>query len=60
MEQLRRGALAITRAAGRLPVPPAQDEIRRLAETLNDMLDRLDAAGARQRAFVSDAAHELR
>ncbi len=59
VEQLRRGALAIT-GPGRLPVPPAQDEIRRLAETLNDMLARLDAAGARQRAFVSDAAHELR
>jgi signal transduction histidine kinase len=59
VEQLRRGALAIS-GPGRLPVPPAQDEIRRLAETLNDMLARLDAAGARQRAFVSDAAHELR
>jgi signal transduction histidine kinase len=59
VEQLRRGALAIS-GPGRLPLPPAQDEIRRLAETLNDMLARLDAAGARQRAFVSDAAHELR
>jgi signal transduction histidine kinase len=59
VEQLRRGALAIS-GSGRLPVPPAQDEIRRLAETLNDMLARLDAAGARQRGFVSDAAHELR
>ena len=59
VEQLRRGALAIS-GPGRLPVPPAQDEIRRLAETLNDMLARLDAAGARQRVFVSDAAHELR
>ena len=59
VEQLRRGAAAIS-GPGRLPVPPAQDEIHRLAETLNDMLARLDAAGARQRAFVSDAAHELR
>jgi signal transduction histidine kinase len=59
VEELRRGALALS-GHGRLPVPPAQDEIRRLAETLNDMLARLDAAGARQRAFVSDAAHELR
>ena len=46
VEELRRGALAVT-GSGRLPVPPAQDEIRRLAETLNDMLARLDAAGAR-------------
>jgi signal transduction histidine kinase len=59
VEALRRGAAGLS-GPGRLPVPPAQDEIRRLAETLNDMLGRLDAAGARQRAFVSDAAHELR
>jgi signal transduction histidine kinase len=59
VEELRRGAAGLS-GPGRLPVPPAQDEIRRLAETLNDMLGRLDAAGARQRAFVSDAAHELR
>lgn len=59
VEELRRGASGLS-GPGRLPVPPAQDEIRRLAETLNDMLGRLDAAGARQRAFVSDAAHELR
>jgi signal transduction histidine kinase len=62
VEALRAGAAEIT-AAGRpadLPVPAAQDEIHRLAVTLNDMLDRLDAARAQQRAFVADAAHELR
>ena len=59
---LRRGAGAITEAGtgSRLPVPPTRDEVARLAETLNDMLDRLAAGGARQRAFVADAAHELR
>jgi signal transduction histidine kinase len=31
-----------------------------LAGTLNDMLDRLAAGSARNRAFVADAAHELR
>ena len=36
------------------------DEFARLATTFNDMLDRLDAAFASQRAFVSDAGHELR
>ncbi|MDQ6849512.1 MAG: HAMP domain-containing histidine kinase [Actinomycetota bacterium] len=60
---LRHGAADIT-AAGladqRLPVPGAQDEINRLAVTLNAMLDRIDAATARQRTFVGDAAHELR
>jgi signal transduction histidine kinase len=34
--------------------------VRRLADTLNGMLDRLEAGGTRQRAFVADAAHELR
>jgi signal transduction histidine kinase len=59
---LRRGAGAITEAGtgSRLPVPPTRDEVARLAETLNDMLDRLAVGGARQRAFVADAAHELR
>ncbi|HEY2165872.1 MAG TPA: HAMP domain-containing sensor histidine kinase [Jatrophihabitantaceae bacterium] len=61
--ELRHGATAIT-AAGlanqRLPVPSAHDEIRRLAVTLNAMLDRIDSATARQRTFVGDAAHELR
>jgi signal transduction histidine kinase len=62
VEQLRAGAEDVTAAdpAGRLPVPAAEDEIRRLAETLNGMLDRLESGGARQRAFVADAAHELR
>lgn len=62
VEALRAGAAEIS-AAGRpakLPVPDSHDEIYRLATTLNDMLDRLDAARARQRAFVADAAHELR
>lgn len=60
--ELRRGAGAITETGtgARLPVPPTRDEVARLAETLNDMLDRLAAGGARQRAFVADAAHELR
>lgn len=44
----------------RLGVPPAADEIRALAETLNGMLDRLAAGRGRQQAFVADAAHELR
>jgi len=43
----------------RVPVPPADDEIRRLAVTMNDMLDRLDDAHRRQRDFVADASHEL-
>jgi signal transduction histidine kinase len=59
---LRRGAEEITtaRQVARLPVPEADDEIRRLALTLNDMLERLERSSARQRSFVADAAHELR
>ena len=34
--------------------------VQSLRATLNDMLERLDAGRARQRAFVADAAHELR
>ena len=62
VEALRSGAEEITGGArpGRLPLPASQDEIHRLAVTLNDMLHRLDSARARQRAFVADAAHELR
>jgi signal transduction histidine kinase len=60
---MRRRAAAIT-AAGlpeqRLPVRRADDEIQRLAATLNAMLDRIDSATSRQRTFVGDAAHELR
>ncbi len=60
---LRQGAEEIT-AAGlsdqRLPVSDADDEIHRLALTLNVMLDRIDASTKRQRTFVGDAAHELR
>lgn len=62
VESLRRGAEEITGAgqSGRLPVPAGEDEIHRLAVTLNGMLDRLDRGRARQREFVADAAHELR
>ena len=44
----------------RVPVPASGDEIAALAETMNSMLERLDAAASAQRRFVSDASHELR
>ncbi|GAA1198772.1 sensor histidine kinase [Pseudonocardia alaniniphila] len=44
----------------RVPVPPARDEIARLAATTNRTLDRLEHAVGRHRQFVADAAHELR
>jgi signal transduction histidine kinase len=43
----------------RIPVE-GDDEIARLARRFNEMLDRLAAAFAAQRAFVDDAGHELR
>jgi heavy metal sensor kinase len=59
---MRRRAQEITaeRSGERLPLPRAEDEIHRLGETLNLMLDRLDAGLQRERVFVSDASHELR
>jgi signal transduction histidine kinase len=44
----------------RVPQPKADDEIGRLAATMNLMLERLEAARNSQRRFVSDASHELR
>jgi len=62
VEAMRRKAAEITehQPGERLPVPPAEDEIARLGDTLNAMVDRLEAALARERTFVSDASHELR
>jgi signal transduction histidine kinase len=44
----------------RVPQPKADDEIGRLAATMNRMLARLEDARNSQRRFVSDASHELR
>jgi signal transduction histidine kinase len=62
VEAMRREAAAITsdRLHRRLPVPGGTDEIPRLARTLNELLDRVDASYQLQRQFVSDASHELR
>lgn len=44
----------------RVDEPPTDDEIGRLARTMNDMLARIQSAADRQAQFVSDASHELR
>jgi signal transduction histidine kinase len=44
----------------RVPLPAAHDEIGRLAETMNVMLERLEKSVDRQQRFVGDASHELR
>ncbi len=44
----------------RVAEPPTDDEVGRLARTMNRMLARLDGSARAQRRFVSDASHELR
>ncbi|KAA0273287.1 MAG: HAMP domain-containing protein [Acidobacteria bacterium] len=56
----RAAALSGSDLGERLPVPAVEDEIHRLGETLNGMLDRVEAGVRRERAFVDDASHELR
>src|SRR5207253_127638 len=62
VEAMRRRAATISAAdvGARLPLPQAEDEVRRLGDTLNAMLARLERALTRERSFVSDASHELR
>lgn len=43
----------------RVPESGAGDEVDRLAQTMNAMLDRLEASADRQRQFVSDTSEEL-
>ena len=44
----------------RLALTGARDELKELADTFDDMLERLDGAFAAQRRFVASASHELR
>jgi two-component system, OmpR family, sensor kinase len=62
VEAMRRKAAGISedQPGETLPLPSAEDEIRRLGETLNAMLARLETALERERGFVADASHELR
>lgn len=62
VEAIRRRVADVSTADqdARVPVPDSRDEIARLAETMNSMLARLQAAAAAQHRFVADASHELR
>ncbi|HWE10926.1 MAG TPA: ATP-binding protein [Solirubrobacteraceae bacterium] len=62
IDRMRSRAERITerQLSERLPVPGAADEIGALGRTLNALLDRVEAAVARERRVVSDASHELR
>jgi signal transduction histidine kinase len=62
VEQIRHAVTDITSAdlSRRVPEPGTADEIGHLAETMNQMLARLEDSALRQRRFVADASHELR
>ncbi len=62
IEQIRREAEAIdpTDLATRLRVPPTDDEVARLARTLNAMLSRIEEGFRSIERFTADASHELR
>jgi two-component system OmpR family sensor kinase len=62
VERMRRGAAAISALDqnATLDVPGTRDEIAALAQTLNDLLLRLQSTLDRQRSFVASAGHELR
>jgi signal transduction histidine kinase len=61
VEQIRAEVADIhaSELARRIPEPPVDDEIGRLARTMNTMLDRLESAAERRRRFIGDASHEL-
>lgn len=52
--------ISISNLKERIDVKGPDDELKRLADTFNNMIDRLQGAFERQIQFVSDASHELR
>lgn len=62
VERMRRELDAVTASdlGRRVADPGTNDEIGRLAHTMNGMLDRLEDAQTAQRRFISDASHELK
>jgi heavy metal sensor kinase len=54
------GLIGAQNLSSRLEVPKARDELRRLTETLNAMLSRIEASFKRITQFTADASHDLR
>lgn len=52
--------ITATDLARRIDLEGPDDELRQLADTFDDMLDRLDASFEGQRRFIHEASHELR
>ncbi len=44
----------------RIELPKTKDEVRKLAETLNEMIERLDNSFKSQRIFITNASHEIK
>jgi heavy metal sensor kinase len=53
-------AISASNLSARLAIPHAKDELHRLSQTLNQMLDRIESSFSRIRQFTADASHELR
>jgi heavy metal sensor kinase len=53
-------AIGATNLSARLQMPAARDELGRLTQTLNQMLDRIESEMQRIVQFTADASHELR
>ena len=52
--------IGVENLSRRLEVPEPRDELRRLTETLNSMLDRIETSFRRITRFTADASHDLR
>lgn len=53
-------SIGVQNLSRRLEVPRAKDELRRLTETLNAMLGRIESSVANITQFTADASHDLR
>ncbi len=56
----RARTIGVGNLSERLIVPKTKDELQRLTETWNGMLERLEVAVSRISRFTADASHELR
>ncbi|MCX6152271.1 MAG: HAMP domain-containing sensor histidine kinase [Ignavibacteriales bacterium] len=52
--------ITATSLSKRIELPKVKDEIRKLGETLNDMINRLDKSFESQKRFIADASHEIK